>query len=219
MNNRVRALESLIAIFLLGLVIGAGGALLWVDRGPQNADNADRRSLIGGNRNPVRLSDLLHLTPEQDAQIKAIYDETRRESAALSKEMGPKLEAIRTKTNSRIAALLDDEQNKIFEQFLKERDLQGRDDYRGGGNRGGGREGGSQQPGPDRSGRQQSQPPGLGRQQFEQNPSNPQPRVDPSKPQQKPSGEGRSVPETGPAGSKSPSPAGASSEREIQSSS
>jgi hypothetical protein len=177
MNNRVRALESLVAIFLLGLIIGLGGTLLWVDRGPQNT-NTCQRSWIGGRRNPVKLSDLLHLTPEQDAKIKAIFDDTRRQSATLSKEMGPKFEAIRAQTNGRIAALLNDEQKKIWEEYLRHRDESRDRSARGEKREDGGRGGSGLQPGQGSSG-----------------------------PRQQPRGNSGSLPERGPDGSQLPLPA------------
>jgi hypothetical protein len=209
MNNRVRALESLIAIFLVGLIIGVGGALLWVDRGPQDATDAGSRSSGGYRKNSVKLSDLLHLTPEQDARIKAIFDDTRRQSAALSKEMGPKFEAIRTEANNKIAAILNDDQKKIWEQFLKQknesRDRSGRGSGRNDDQRDGGGPQGSQpprlgdpQPGPDPSGPQQAQPPGFGG------------------PQQQPRGNVGPMPGRGPTGSQLPPPAGASGEKKSQ---
>jgi hypothetical protein len=217
MNTRVRALESLVAIFLLGLVIGAGGALLWVDRGTQTTSTTSPRSFMGGRRNPVRLSELLKLTPEQDAKIKAIYDETRRQSAALSKEMGPKFEAIRTQTNSRIAALLNEEQKKIFEEFLRGQ----QDESRNRSARGGGREGGGPQPQTNPSGPQQSQPPGLGAPQLGPNPSGPQQSQPPGfgNPQQMPRGDGSSSPWRGPSRSQLPPPAGTDKENKVQPSS
>jgi hypothetical protein len=173
MNNRVRALESLIAIFLVGLIIGIGGALLWVDRGPQNSVDPNSRSGGGSKRSSVKLSELLHLTPEQDTKIRAIFDDTRRQSAALSKEMGPKFEAIRTEANNKIAAILNDAQKKIWEQFLKERD---RDESRERSSRGGGRndrrrDGDDPQPNP--TGQQEKQPSGLGAPPLERSPSGP----------------------------------------------
>jgi len=211
MNNRVRALESLIAIFLVGLIIGIGGALLWVDRGPQNATDTNSRSAGGYKKNPIKLSGLLHLTQEQDAKIKAIFDDTRRQSAALSKEMGPKFEAIRSEANDKIAAILNDEQKKIWEQFLKERDRDESRDRsgRGGGRNDGGRDGGGPQLQPNPSGPQESQPPGLGTPQLGPNPSGQQQSQPPGfgGPQQQPRGNEGQLPRRGRTGSKSPQPA------------
>jgi Spy/CpxP family protein refolding chaperone len=117
MNNRVRALESLIAVFLLGLLMGAGGALIWSHNGLPNGASWFS---TGGNRN--HFSEMLNLTPEQDTQMKAIFQDTRRQTAALRDEMEPKFAAIRAEANGKIAALLNDEQKKKFEQYLKERD-------------------------------------------------------------------------------------------------
>jgi hypothetical protein len=169
MNNRVRALESLVAVFLLGLVIGMGGALLWVDRSSQNAAVTAPRFGTGFKKNPIKLAELLHLTPEQDAKVKAIFEETRRQSAALSKEMGPKFEDIRNQANSKIAELLNDEQKKLWEEFLRQRD-----ETRNRSARGDEREGGGPQLGPNPSGPQQSQPPGLGEPQLGPGPTGPE---------------------------------------------
>jgi hypothetical protein len=224
MNTRVRALESLIAIFLLGAVIGAGGALLWVNRDSQTTPATTTtatgsRSWMGRKRDPVRLSELLKLTPEQDAKIHAIYDETRRQSAALSKEMGPKFEALRTQTNNKIAALLNDEQKKIFEEFLRGQQDQSRDrSARGGGREGGDRDDGGPQPQNNPSDPQQSQPPGLGAPQLGPNRSGPQQSQPPGfgNPQQMPRGDGSSSPWRGPSGSQLPPPAGTDKENKVQ---
>jgi Spy/CpxP family protein refolding chaperone len=117
MDNRRRALATLIGVFLLGLILGLGGTLAWVRRDLPAWPIAFRGS---GGRN--HFSEMLSLTPEQDKQIKAIFDETRRQTEELRKEIDPKFDAIRAQANSRIAALLSDEQKKKFEQFLKERD-------------------------------------------------------------------------------------------------
>jgi Spy/CpxP family protein refolding chaperone len=75
------------------------------------------------------LTEVLGLTPQQQTQLKQIYDEWRRQNDAIRVEMEPKFEEIRHKfdearagINAKIAAMLNEEQKKKFEQFLKEHD-------------------------------------------------------------------------------------------------
>ena len=115
MDNRGRALASLIGVFLLGLILGVGGTLTWVRRGLPVWPNAFQGS--GGR---THFPEMLNLTPEQNKQVKAIFDEARRQTADLRKGTEPKFDALRAQINSKIAAILNDEQKKKFEQFLKE---------------------------------------------------------------------------------------------------
>jgi Spy/CpxP family protein refolding chaperone len=82
----------------------------------------------------------LQLTPEQDARFKEIMMESWKEMEQLRKqgeplwkqldamrlEQSPKLDAIRTATNRRVTEILNPEQRRKFEEFLKEADLRRR---------------------------------------------------------------------------------------------
>lgn len=119
MNSRGRALAVLIAVLLLGGLLGASGMHYWGKWFQGNRSNLNPRREQGG---PDRLVERLHLSPEQQKQLKTIFEESRRQLDAVRAEMGPKFDAVRTHTNDRIAAMLNDDQKKQFEKILKEMD-------------------------------------------------------------------------------------------------
>jgi Spy/CpxP family protein refolding chaperone len=66
------------------------------------------------------LTDRLQLTKAKEAQLNEILEASRREIDASRTEWESKLQSIRTKTNERIATILNDEQKKKFQQLLSE---------------------------------------------------------------------------------------------------
>jgi len=121
MRDRPRALTVLISVFLVGCVLGAAGSFFWSRRTLQ----VFREALPG---NPAfqrghghqKLSDLLQLTPEQEARFRQIMAESRKNLEALQEEQKPRLEAIRSETNRKITAILNEEQRERFTAFLEE---------------------------------------------------------------------------------------------------
>jgi Spy/CpxP family protein refolding chaperone len=126
MKNRTQALAVLIAVFLVGCVLGIAGLRFW-ERSSQGE---------GGLLFPWREQDranrlvgLLQLTPEQNAQLNAILQDTRRQIDASRLETERNMDAIRAQANAKIEAILNDEQKKKFAQYLKEAGSRG--DIRG----------------------------------------------------------------------------------------
>jgi Spy/CpxP family protein refolding chaperone len=117
MSSRVRALAVLIAVLFAGCIFGAVGLRFWERRLP--GDRGFPYSSRDQGR-PDRLVERLQLTPEQQAQLKAILEDSRRQIHDGRLEMEQKMSVIRAQTNGKIAAILNDEQKKKFEQFLKE---------------------------------------------------------------------------------------------------
>lgn len=132
MNDRPRALAVLIAVFLLGAILAAGGTYL-LFRGSQAPERRVR-----GDRPPgmppqgrQRIQELLNLTPEQETQFGKIMAESRRQTEALRAEQQPKIEAIFAEqqprmdailadTHRQVMAILDKDQQKKFESRWKE---------------------------------------------------------------------------------------------------
>jgi Spy/CpxP family protein refolding chaperone len=117
MTNRVRIIIVLIAVLLIGCLLGVAGLHLWEERlsgsgglGLLTRENGHSNKLIG----------LLQLTPEQQTQYKTILQDTRREVEANRAEMQRKLVGIRDQANVRIVSILNEEQKKKFEQYLKD---------------------------------------------------------------------------------------------------
>jgi hypothetical protein len=118
-NDRPRALAVLIAVFLLGGILGSAGTYFWLRKHPGlqiEAQRTNAPSAPGRARRP----DLLQLTPDQQARFGEIMTESRKQLDALRIEQIPKIEAIRSETNRRLSSILNEEQRKKFDAFLKE---------------------------------------------------------------------------------------------------
>jgi len=127
MTNRGRIITVLIAVLMSGCLLGVAGLHLYEERlsGSRGLAFLTREK---GHSN--KLIGLLQLTPEQQTQYKAILQDTRREVEASRAEMQRKMVGIRDQANVRIASILNQEQKKKFEQYLKDagprRDSSGR---------------------------------------------------------------------------------------------
>jgi len=141
-TNRPRALAVLLAVFLVGCIAGAAGSYYWFKQNTQVQSHHREEGPPGlqGRQRWQELLRSLQLTPEQDARFKEIMMESWKEMEQLRKqgeplwkqldamrlEQSPKLDAIRTATNRRVTEILNPEQRRKFEEFLKEADLRRR---------------------------------------------------------------------------------------------
>jgi hypothetical protein len=125
MNDRPRALAVLISIFVAGCIIGAIGFFLWAKKMPQappfRGNPSGFPSARGGPERP-RLPQILQLTPEQTTRFREIMEESRHQIEALWIDQEPKIEAIRSETNRKLSKILNEEQKKKYDGFLKEMD-------------------------------------------------------------------------------------------------
>ena len=119
MKNRARALAVIIAILLAGCLLGIAGLHFW-ERGFRGRDAIP--STARGQGQTERLAKRLQLTPEQEAQLKAILEDSRRRINGSRAELEQKMETIRVQTNEKIAAILNDGQRKEFQRLLSEAD-------------------------------------------------------------------------------------------------
>lgn len=121
MTDRPRALIILVAVFLLGGIVGVAASYFLL----KDSATARVQPFVGNMpqmRGPGRpkVSELLELTPEQEVRFREIMEESRRKLAELQKEQLPKIEAIRKETNRKISEILNEDQRKKFESFTKE---------------------------------------------------------------------------------------------------
>jgi uncharacterized membrane protein len=143
MTDRPRALIVLIAVFLLGGIVGTGGTYLWMKKSPapERVEMPGRRP--GPSQGRPRMQELLQLTPEQESQFGKIMAESRRQMEALRAEQQPKIEAVLSErqpkmeaiiadTNRKVMAILNKDQQKKFESMWKEMNSRGRRPSRGG---------------------------------------------------------------------------------------
>jgi len=156
MTDRPRALAVLIAVFLLGCIVGAGGSYLWL----RSSRSTERRAMQGfppgppqgGRQSRQRMRELLQLTPEQEEKFGEIMAESRKQMdavraqdqpkiEAIFSEQQPKIQAIFAETNRKLMSVLNQDQQKKFEALWKEMSKRrGRSPYGGrNGERNGGR--------------------------------------------------------------------------------
>jgi len=120
MSIRLRALSVLIAVFLSGAVIGSGSVYLWLKNRPASRPIPDR--IFARSRD--RLPELLHLSAEQEASFREIMYQSRMKFDDAWKESAPRFGAIRSEMHARILAILQGDQKKKFQTFLKETEAQ-----------------------------------------------------------------------------------------------
>lgn len=133
MKSRSSAMAVIVAVLLFGCLLGMAGYHFW-GRGSQPHSAVSDAQRTQGHTG--RLTSRLQLTEEQEAQLKVILEDSRRQINASRMEWDLKLQDIRTKTNERIAAILNEEQRENFRRLIKDTDPHGRstDQGRGHGN-------------------------------------------------------------------------------------
>ncbi len=121
--KRPAAVGTVVALFLVGVVVGALGANLLLHRRVRtggvagiHAMEAERIQALEGE-----LKRRLQLRPEQEQQIDAILADTHRETWALFQEVRPKIAAVVKSSQDRIGQVLDAEQRQQYQRFLEER--------------------------------------------------------------------------------------------------
>ena len=125
--SRFVAVAAAIALVVAGVVIGALGTFLALERAPSH----DRWRHSPGPPPPpgpprppgpfTRQMELrLELSEEQERQIHSILRTSREESEAIRRELRPRLESQLQATRDRIASVLTPEQRVKFEALVRE---------------------------------------------------------------------------------------------------
>jgi hypothetical protein len=122
MKNRTRALAAIIAVLLIGFILGIAGYRFFERRshGIPAISSAGRIAHTG------RLAYQLQLTNEQEKQLGIILEDSRREIETERQGWDSKLQAIRAKTNERISSILNNEQKQKFQEILSAAGSHGR---------------------------------------------------------------------------------------------
>ena len=97
--------------------MGVTGLHFW-ERGVRGRDGIPLTPGVQGQTE--RFAKRLQLTAAQEAQFKAILEDSRRQINNGRAELEMKLETIRNQTNEKIAAILNDEQKRAFQKLLGE---------------------------------------------------------------------------------------------------
>jgi Spy/CpxP family protein refolding chaperone len=139
MRERTRAIAVLLAVLVLGCLIGAAG--FWshyAKHGDAQVDEMDKRRGGPPPQRRERLPQLLGMTSEQETRFEEIMDESRQQLDALRMEQRPKIDAVIEETNRKIQTILNDEQKMKLDAFLADVERErGRDGHGGGGPRDG----------------------------------------------------------------------------------
>ena len=115
MSDRVRALTVLVAVFLLGCLVGGGLFIAWTSRflSPESGP-------FFGQPPPLQpWTAALKLTSEQELKFREIMNESRRKIDAVMQEDAPKMAAIRAEMNQKLLAILNENQKKQFETSIR----------------------------------------------------------------------------------------------------
>ncbi len=128
MKSRTSALAVILAVLLVGCVLGIAGYHL-IQRGSHGRADLSSTGRITGHLG--RLADQLQLTKEQEKQLGIILEDSRRQIETGRKDWDSKLQGIRTKTNERIASILNEEQKQKFRTILGSSGPHGRSDDQG----------------------------------------------------------------------------------------
>lgn len=120
--SRFVAVAAAIALVVSGIVVGALGAYLVLER-------PDRREMMWRPHPPPphppgpftrEMESRLGLSEDQMKQIHAILRESREQADAIRRELRPRLESHLDATRKRIAAALTPEQRSKFEAMVSE---------------------------------------------------------------------------------------------------
>ena len=125
MKDRPRALAVLIAVFLIGIVMGAAGSYLWLKPSYDISrfSESKRPSPPSNRPNDRPRFPELNLTPEQEKKFREIGMETWETMDALIKEqeaaLAKKRDSIFWENVSKTRAILDEEQKVKYNDWVE----------------------------------------------------------------------------------------------------
>ena len=119
--NQAKAILIVLVIFVFGFAAGALSMNLYLRSG--DAPRAHERNGKPPQEHFLgKMTDRLHLLPEQQNQIRAILDDTFGQYDAIRKDIDPRIDEVRQKGRDRIRAVLSSEQLPEFEKMVSEWD-------------------------------------------------------------------------------------------------
>jgi Spy/CpxP family protein refolding chaperone len=128
-NARIEAAILVMVVFVLGILLGGVGSHLWDERveGQVQAQNAVQLNLKPTRNERVNdLTQRLQLTPDQQKQVGAVFDDTVSKWQALYAPLDATHEQIRQQGRANIRAVLTPDQQVKFDDFLRQLDEQRR---------------------------------------------------------------------------------------------
>lgn len=121
--RRPAAIGTVVALFLVGVVVGALGAGLFFHHRVRSGGPAGAHAMEAERIRALEaeLKQRVHLRPDQDKQVDAILADTHRETWALFQEVRPRIAAVVKRSQDRIGQILDPEQRQEYDRYLQER--------------------------------------------------------------------------------------------------
>lgn len=120
MKDRVRAIVVLIAVFLIGCLLGISGSYFWFKKYSSAQNIIQREYGPPPPHGRQRLPEFLNMTPEQETRFGEIMQETRRKLDAVQMEQRPKIDAVVEEANQQISSILNEQQKKKFLDYLQD---------------------------------------------------------------------------------------------------
>ncbi len=116
-----RAVALVLAVFVLGIALGALGTYLaggrvWGARAEGRGSHEKHARIV------EQLTKELALTPEQQKQLDAILADMRAEYQAIHELMNSQRDQVRQQGRDQIRAILTPEQRSKFEEFMRRLD-------------------------------------------------------------------------------------------------
>jgi septal ring factor EnvC (AmiA/AmiB activator) len=106
-----------LAVFVLGIVAGVLLSNVYETR-LKGADSEPTRRRTSAEQQVKAFHDYLGLNEQQREQVQKIMAERSADFRRLQEETRPQYDAIIKETRARIKALLDDEQNRKYDEWL-----------------------------------------------------------------------------------------------------
>lgn len=117
MNRKATVL--VILVFLLGIALGAVGMRVAEQKVWGGDRNSERGRAGGASRMVDQLTRELALTQEQQQQLNAILEDTRKQYEVTYSTIRPQMEQTRQEGRGRIRSMLTPEQLPKFEGYLR----------------------------------------------------------------------------------------------------
>ena len=112
-KNRWQIRLAVLIIFVIGFAAGALAMNFYRAR-PFSSSPPNMHGRFD------RIIDRLSLTPDQETEVRAIFDDARAQLTEIRKESEPKFREVRRHTNERLQAVLRPEQWDQFQQMMDE---------------------------------------------------------------------------------------------------
>jgi Spy/CpxP family protein refolding chaperone len=119
--RRSSAVAGVVALFLVGVVVGALGIDLLNCHRLWHAPGVRHGGHSGGRRMAEDLHRRLDLNADQQRQLDAILADTHRETQAIWQEVRPRFTAVIDQGQNRIVSILTPRQRQEFEVYRRER--------------------------------------------------------------------------------------------------